>query len=217
MKTIAPILISIFLLTISCEEEIQNPDLIEPGHEFILQAGDALSDSVIYYEFDPYITVRGSRTGVDTNFYYLDSVQLDLNEDGNFDLFFEYYMYYIDYYCDTSEANDSVAVDCFPDADAFCRIKTSGNVEIALEKTDFGLMPKKFDMGDSIDSRLNWSGLKDKTRFSYPTSLDNWDSDEYTKYMGFRLFENSDTLYGWLRLNTYYSNYIEIYDYAIEK
>jgi hypothetical protein len=216
MKTIAPIVISIFLLTISCEEEIQNPDLTEPGPEFILQAGDAISDSVIYHEFDPYITVRGSRTGVDTNFYYLDSVQLDLNEDGNYDLLFEYYMYYIEYYCDRSGANDSVAVDCFPDADAFCRIKTNESVEIALEQTYFGLMPKKFDVGDSIDSRHNWSELPNKTRFSYPTSLVNWDTDEYTKYMGFRVIEKNDTIYGWIRLNTYYSSRIEIFDFAIE-
>ncbi len=217
MKTFAPIVISIFLLTFSCEEEVQNPDLVEPGPEFILRAGEALSDPVDYHEFDPYITVRGSRTGVDTNFHYLDSVLLNLNEDSNFDLLFEYYMYYIEYYCDTSGANDSVAVDCFPDADAFCRVKTSGSVEIALEQTYFGLMPKKFDLGDSIDSRQNWSELVDKTRFSYPTSLVNWDTDEYTKFMGFRIFENNDTIYGWIRLNTFYSSRIEIYDYAIEK
>jgi hypothetical protein len=35
--------------------------------------------------------------------------------------------------------------------------------------------------------------------------------------MGVRLIRESDTLYCWIRLNTHYTDKIEIYDYVIEK
>ncbi|MEX1013953.1 MAG: hypothetical protein WDZ80_02215 [Candidatus Paceibacterota bacterium] len=218
MKALSQICILIFLLTISCEELTQNSDPIEQKPRFILHAGDAVSDSVNYYEFEPYLIIKGHRNGDENNYFYHDSAQLDLNINGQYDLFFEYYMFYEEYECDTSLSNDSVVVDCFPDADAFCWIKTNENVEIAVDHFDyFGLLPKKFGTGDEIISNLNWSSMINKNRFSYPGSGDNWDTDEYTKFMGFRICESSDTIYGWIRLNTHYSSRIEIYDYAIEK
>lgn len=218
MKAINKVIILTFLLSVSCEEIHQDSEPIEGKSGFILHAGDTASDAVSYYKFDPSLIIRGNRNGNENKYFYLDSIQLDLNNNGQHDLYFEFYMYYEEQECDTSFANDSVVIDCFPEADAFCSIKTFDNIEVALEQTDYlGILPKKFAMGDIIDSKQNWLALSSKHRVSYPASRVNWDTDEYNNYMGFRIITSNDTVYGWIRLNTHYSSLIEIYDYVIEK
>ena len=210
------ILILTILLSVSCEEI--DPDPIEAIPSFTLYAGDTISDELNYYKFDPSLLIKGDRIGDGNDYFYLDSTQLDLNNNGKYDLYFEYFMYYKDNDCDTSLSNDSVVVCCYPDADAFCWIQTYDNVEIAMEEVDyFGIIPKIFELGDVINTIQNWTSINNKNRFSIPTSRVYWDSDNYNSFMGIRIHEDYDTIYGWIRLNTHHSSGIEIYDYAIEK
>ena len=161
--------------------------------------------------------MKGARTGVTGNYSYHDSVQLDPNKDGLFDLHFEYYMYYIENSCDDTISNDSIVICCFPDAAAYCRVKTGNNTEIAMEQTNLGFMPKIFETGDLINQNLAWSAIDQEINFSFAGYSKYWDIDSYHNYMGFRIIDSRDTTFGWICLNTHYTTNISIYDYAIEK
>ena len=53
---------------------------------FVLTAGEAVHDSIEYLEFNPIKRVKGCRYGTDSNYYYQDSLQIDLDNDGNYDI-----------------------------------------------------------------------------------------------------------------------------------
>lgn len=57
--------------------------------EFILLAGDALSDSIHYHEFNPFMTVKGGRVGDNNSYIYHDSALIDVNNQNNSSLRFE--------------------------------------------------------------------------------------------------------------------------------
>ena len=122
MKTFT-IIFLFFVLLISCEKEnpIENQD--PPIEKFTLIAGDVFNDSIIYHEFDPYITVKGRRTGVDTNYTYHDSAWIDLNNDGNDDIYFEFYRSHFQPGCECE------GIDCcMPSDDLYCIIRSKSNV-----------------------------------------------------------------------------------------
>jgi len=201
-----------FFLLISCEEdnpiENQNP----PLDSYTLLAGDVFNDSVIYHEFNPYITVKGRRIGVDTNYVYHDSLWIDLNNDSIYDIYFEYYRSHFQPSCDCE------GIDCcMPSDDLFCTIKSKSNIEIATEEIYSFDLPIKFSIGDSIDNRYNWTKTEKSIDFGLVGLASGWNEDSFNSFLGARLITNSDTLYSWIRINTHHLNNIEIYDFAIEK
>lgn len=182
----------------------------EINSKFEVIAGDIISNSTTYFEFDPYITLKGRRIGVDSNYVYSDSIWLDLNNDNINDIYYEYFRSHFQPSCDCDEIDC-----CMPVDDAACFVKTNSNVEIAAENSN--KLPKTFFVGDTIDKRYNWVRIPDKYNFSLVGMRDKWDTDHYNNFMGIRLIQERDTLYCWIRLNTHYTNKIEIYDYVIEK
>ena len=217
MKIIQLFIFSVIVLFISCEDEIPEPDPIDPGPRYTLKAGDAVSDSVDYYEFDPYLKIKGTRNGNGDDYSFHDSTQMDFNNDGLFDIHFEYYMYYRENECNDSLSNDSIVVCCFPDAAAFCRIKTNTGVTVAMEEDQSWSYPKIFKTGDLIDENEDWSSIQSLQNFSMASTGAGWDVNSYNNFMGYRIIISSDTTFGWIRLNTHSSNWIEIYNYVIEK
>lgn len=220
MQRIIGILLFVLLFA-SCEDQLQEqeqePDPIKPGPRFTLIAGNSTSDSINYHKFNPLIRVKGKRYGVDTNYYFHDSLQLDLNKDNILDLHFEYYKYLIEHPCDDSNNNDTIVVCCFPDAAAFCRIRSAENVDVSMEQFGNTLYPKVLRPGETIDSRNSWSEIGKTMDFSMASTGLPWDDNLYESYLGFRIRISNDTTFGWIRLNTNYTNYIDIHSYAIEK
>ena len=231
MKEIIKIIVFIFIF-ISCEkhcpideqncpvcendsinqnDSISHNDSTTNGvvSRFKLIVGDGFSDSVNYYEFDPYLSIRGRRTGVDTNYFYSDSVWFDLNKDSINDLYFAFYRSHFQPSCDCEEIDC-----CMPVDNASCWIKTSSKTEIAVGQYN---MPIVLSMGDTLDNRYKWINYETKYGFSIAGMMKDWDTDQYNGYMGVRLITTNDTLFCWIRLNTHYSSKIDIYNYAIEK
>ena len=212
MKQYIPILI-LGVILFSCKEELLLEEPIIEKPSFILKAGDAINDTLFYHEFDPYISVKGYRVGNDTNYVYHDSARIDINNDESFDLYFEYYLKLVYY----PSLEDSIDVCNFPDVTHHCSLRTSNNIEIAIDSQIGFTMPKVFGMGQTIDNNEEWLALSGETDFSFAGMGDYWDSNHYNNFMGFRQITDTDTLYGWIRINTFNSSKIEIYDFAIEK
>ena len=211
MKTIT-LFFTFFFLLISCEKdnpvENQNP----PNAVYTLIAGDVFNDSIIYHEFNPYITVKGKRIGVDTNFTYHDSLWIDLNNDSIDDIYFEYYRSHFQPSCDCE------GIDCcMPSDELYCNVRSKSNIEIATEKVYSFDLPIRFSIGDSIDDRYNWMNFETTHDFGLPGLESAWNEDCFNSFLGIRLKTKKDTLYCWMRINTHHLNSIEIYDFAIEK
>ncbi|MBD3195857.1 MAG: hypothetical protein GF317_12420 [Candidatus Lokiarchaeota archaeon] len=195
----------------SCEEcnEIEHDTVCS---DFILTAGESVHDSINYLEYNPIIKIKGRRFGTDSNYYYQDSIKIDLNNDGNDDLHFKYYQKFVQPSCDCE------GIDCcMPWGESLCTVEILSNLELAC--TDYyGLNPDRLQYGDTIDSRLTWINDNTKHLFdAWGMTESPWDIDYYNSYMGYRLIEQTDTLYGWIRMNTDYADRIEIYDFVIEK
>jgi hypothetical protein len=206
----------LFVSFVGCEngasENIPNEnEKLQP--DFTLIAGDVLSDSINYFEFLPYIKVKGRRIGVDTNYTYNDSVSIDLDNDNRPDLHYKYYMRYLESCC-----NNPGTIDCcMPSVSIECQLKTELNVEIATKIFYNNRIPVVFHVGDTIDCKSDWHSYNVFTPFSFAGMGELWDSNRHNNYMGIRIIENNDTLYGWIRLNTLKSTSIELYDYVLEK
>lgn len=197
---------------ISCEKENPIENQLLPNGTYTLIAGEVFNDSIFYHEFDPYITVKGRRMGVDTNYTYNDSVWIDLNNDSIDDIYFEYYRSHFQPSCDCE------GIDCcMPSDDLYCIIRTKSNVEIAIEESYSFELPVKFSMGDTIDSRYTWKNFETAHHFGLVGLISGWNEDSFNSFLGIRLKTKSDTLYCWMRINTHYLNSIDIYDYSIEK
>lgn len=179
---------------------------------FVLTAGEAVHDSIEYLEFNPIKRVKGCRYGTDSNYYYQDSLQIDLDNDGNYDLHFRFYQEFVQPSCDCE------GIDCcMPWGESLCTVEILSNLELAC--TDYyGLNPDRLQFGDTIDARLTWINDNTKLLFdAWGMSESPWNIDYYNSYMGYRFIEQTDTLYGWIRMNTNYADIIEIYDFVIQK
>jgi len=196
----------------SCEEckEIESETSTCPN--FILTAGESVHDSIIYIEYNPFIKIKGRKYGTDSDYYYKDSFEIDLNNDEIDDLLFRFYQKFVQPSCECE------GIDCCtPWGESLCTVEILSNVELAC--TDYyGLNPDRLQFGDTIDSRLTWINDNKKHLFDAGGMSESpWDIDYYNSYMGYRFIEQNDTLYGWIRINTHYADIIEIYDYVIEK
>lgn len=205
-------IIGILILISSCEggPEEENGNLLL--NEFVLFAGESVHDSIVYTEFDPYICVKGFRHGTDSSYYYDDSIKLDLDFDNKNDIQFNYFMEFEQPGCDCE------GIDCcMPWGYAYCSIKTMSNIEIACTFYFEHLQPDRLIFGDSIDARIDWHKAEKGIIFSRAGMDNKWNETRYNSFIGYRILKESDTLYGWIRLNTFSADKIEIYDCVIEK
>lgn len=79
-----------------------------------------------------------------------------------------------------------------------------------------GVQPERLAFGDTIGPKLHWVSYNDYTSFA-PDGPMEWNVNYYNNFMGFRVKNAAETLYGWIRLNTFGSSTIEIYDAVIDK
>jgi hypothetical protein len=206
------LLFGILILIISCENDQDDKNVNIPLQEFVLVAGESVNDSIVYKEFNPLILVKGYRHGTDSSYSYDDSIKLDIDFDSQNDIQFNYYMIFEQPSCDCE------GIDCcMPWGYADCSIKTLGKIEIACTYYFEYLQPDRLVFGDSIDARLDWQKADKGLIFSIAGMDNKWHDTRYNSFIGFRILKESDTLYGWLRLNTFATDRIELYDCVIEK
>jgi hypothetical protein len=139
---------------------------------------------------------------------------LDLNNDGIFDLQLSTSYFYDD---DGTEFSQS----------AIAQVMGLNGLEIAGDDNPFKLI-----FGEPIDNDLPWltgMGILATTSFwytCYSSACENgsWGSgedgfwlEESDGFLGFRMMQDADTIYGWLRLSVDLFNYIEVKDFAYEQ
>jgi len=206
VKKLLPFLfISIILL--ACNQEQEDNSVCKNS---LLIAGEFDPGCFMHHEFDPPIKILGERVGTDNDFIYNDSVRIDLNFDGADDLQFRYYFEFFQPSCDCE------GIDCcMPSGMAFCNVEKLVNIEIA--STEFyGIRPDRLEYGDTIDNQLLW--IKEGTEYFASAGMGGlWSDKMEAGLMGFRLIQDTDTLYGWIRLNTFSCTKIEISDFVIQK
>jgi|GEM_PF-6505526 len=218
-----------FFILSACKKESNDEHVlltINENDKFVLVAGDMIDDSLVYKEFEPTKKVKGKRIGTENDFEFRDTFSLDVDLDENPDIRFRYYMQFYQPSCDClaestipEGANDC----CMPMGLIYCCIKAPSPFEIAVTEDLFdGLpedyVPAKLNSGDTIDNRLTWKSYGDKdVVFAMRPYISEW-SEEFTfGYIGFRVVEVTDTLYGWIKVNTNSCGNIELYSHAIER
>ena len=113
------------------------------------------------------------------------------------------------------------------DYNSFAYCSTRNNWEVCLKDND-SINIKLLNTGDQLQLQNNWAGVDGKKyRFAiytyYDTSptpdIDSSGMWSYIEngYMGLRLIQQTDTLYGWLRLSLRDHYEMTIKDYAISK
>ena len=209
------LLLLLIVFAVSCKEdppiEIEDNDSIQA--DFILVAGQIFHDSIRYFEFSPQIVIKGQRYGTDSNYYYNDSLEMDLNLDGINDLKFRYLEEFHQPSCSCEEIDC-----CMPSGQMRSTIKRLSDIEIAVIQDDIYqvIIPARFAVGDTIKNHTIWD-YSSYERLITAWGLNSpWDIDYFNSFIGYRFLEDSDTIYGWIRMNTANSTHIEIYDYVIE-
>lgn len=198
----------VFIIT--CKEN--EKDLPEKsGKDYMITAGLKDTNIVNHLEFEPALQIKGSRIGPDSNYFYKDSVRLDLNRDGIKDVQFRYISEFHQpvYNCEGIDC-------CAPWGSSRCEIQSLSNLEMASNNQSSN-EPLQLAYGDTINKHLFWARYSGLKMFAAGGLNNGWNTNNNQNFMGFRLIEKSDTVYGWLRLNTPNADKIEIYEIGIEK
>lgn len=198
--TFTIVLISISLCVVNCKKDTEI--IPKSKSKFII------GDSTGIYKYENEIIEKSPKYFIGI---YSNSIVIPLNLKGIFvsDLSFEVGIsgYQSDYY-------------------GFCYCRCLSNWEICLDKNDT-LNIKRFSKGDTLQPTYNWVKMKKKdyvlATYSYYNDFPNssttkglW-NDTQNGFMGIRLIENTDTIYGWIRINITNKYKLEIIDYAIEQ
>ncbi len=207
-------------LCFGCEKTEENGvDTITLSVKKHFIAGQFIGDSLVSKCFIPVKEVKGSRKGDDLNYTYLDSVLFDVNSDGINDIKFRYFEELVTYNC-PPPSNPDVVGDCFPVFSKIGAIELLSNVEIAYNVIDYPIrvtQAQKFVQGDTISNHTLWT--KEKIQMignvQSTTPFNSWSIDDYLSFVGIRMINRSDTLYGWIRVNTAYNSKFLISDYAV--
>jgi hypothetical protein len=180
---------------------------------FVLVAGQTIHDSILYRAYNPSIIIKGQRVGTDSNYYYHDSLDVDLDSDGINDINFRYIEEFYQPSCNCDEIDC-----CMPSGYMISSIKRLSNIELAVihdELYDMTLLDR-LEFGDTIKNHTLWDNSSLRRIITAWGLETPWNIDYFNSFIGIRFITNRDTLYGWIRMNTYNSNKIEIFDYALE-
>jgi hypothetical protein len=166
---------------------------------------------------------------------------LDVNQDGEYDLSFAYRDWYYEYDCpEDTLSNDSLIIDCFPDAGNSCYVHCLNDIELLSHNSywdqpfplrdsvllnDFKNTVSDFNPNESEVFKVGytesedyyWSGEESSGVLAFAgMGNGSWDSQD-SHYLAFR-FPTSDTTatHGWIQLSCKGTTCIEIYDMAIE-
>lgn len=200
----------ITLFIICCEDQKDQPNPNRGSNNFILVVGETVHDSLIYREFNPTLKIKGLRIGTDSNYIHKDSLKLDLDKDGTFDIQFAFFSEFHQPKCNCA------GIDCcMPWGINICKVQTLNNLELASISAS-EKVPKRLIFGDTLENQKSWIKSKEFISFA-PMGTPDWNINYFNSFMGFRIAGQSGIVYGWLRLNTHTSTTIEITDYVIEK
>jgi hypothetical protein len=193
--------VSAFLTCVSC-----NKDKDTEVNKVSFIAGDK-SEQVIYRDFND---ISVSRSPREQEGIYYDSEVWGISIEGNWDPEFRVEV-------GVSGANK--------DYYSFCYLATLSNWEICL-KDDDTIHIKLFDEGDIINTSKNWTGTQNKDFIfadhafyeSDPlnTSYSGMWNNITNGFMAIRSIENSDTTYGWIRIDIINNYDLTVYDCAIQ-
>jgi hypothetical protein len=200
-----PLLVLVFvsLIFLSCEKDFERT---KNRNEII--AGEYDSLSMFHYDFNP------DRVLIDNEiacheYLGIDSVNIDNNI--RWDLKFSYYLYNdIMGECCTDTIGDCIGGVYFEKV-----IEMTNNYQIHTDSLDWA---KPLNYGDIIDSKLNWCDKNKVLLFRLSDLSDlgqgywKWSINMDAKYLGIRKIEVSDTVYGWILLDT--KETIAIMEYA---
>lgn len=151
-------------------------------------AGQTSGNNIHYTDFEPdYV--------VDLNDNFSDTVLLDVDNNGTFDLAFTVYVYYHNPY-EHTEFRSWLKV-------------LNDNVKVIADASAFHYV-KKLNMGDTISANQGWSDA-DILHFRREY-ISYWPPPGYTTiygefgngYFGFKIENPGETFYGWIKVNAYF-------------
>lgn len=211
----------------------------EPIPKHYIKTGEKDDSSIIYTSFEPALHIKGENLYEGEGYNYRDSLFLDVNQNGEYDLKVDFYSWYYEEDCpEDTISNDSIIVCCFPDAGRSYYVECLTEIEMLsfdsywdrpLPLEDSVLLndynntaqslfnDEELKVGQAKSDEYYWSGKESSGILGFPGMNDSWD-DSKLHYLGFR-FPTSDTsaTHGWINLSCKGENGIEIYDMAIEK
>lgn len=202
----------IFLLTLhSCKKDKEEIPVI---------AGD-LNLEMVHWEFNPALKIQLQIDPANNMKYGKDSI--DINQDGNYDLFF-----YLKLFIDRKETDRLDYGTYYGKLVAKNGLEISTKTEtyyIGLGQTNDISWVDTLKYEDKVSSRNNWSDpintvynfmwvLPARPTMSNGCWFDIFDDE---RYIGIRMKINSEYKYGWLKVNQDSDRNIEIQSYAIEK
>jgi hypothetical protein len=205
MKNLLSILVGTVFFLLSCNKEKKETAITKPANTFnYVIAGNTDTSQINYYQFSPVKVLK---------FASQDSI--DFNNDSIYEIVFNCTLG--SFYCDAPG-------DCFPDPYFDFSVKLANNIQFidTVEKYGGGYIDT-LSLSDTINSKRNWSRHKQITFFhngAY-SQYGLWDNPR-DHYVGFRIFQNTDTLYGWMKVNAAtitesHDREVLIYGYGIMK
>lgn len=165
------------------------------------------------------VVVCGDTKGVNiytrNTLMVLKKDSLSLNSNGSYD--FKILFDYCKTDCSTFQCPPNVICDCTETVERNdYLIKIGNNVEIAVDSTN--IFPLQLTLKDTVSNKLRWSKNKELILIhNVPTSrTGRW---EYNKdgYIGIRICNQKDTLYGWVNLSLKSLDGAEIVRYGIQQ
>jgi hypothetical protein len=195
------------------KKEIEKDSL---SKEHFIIAGDINIDSFHVNNIDDIIVIKGDRIGTDSVYEFNDVLEIDLNQDGANDFELIYHMYYNQPFCE--ESNDpNTIVCCMPNAWATASVRGFTNISFASGILEGELCPIRLELGDTIDENLRWESYERNKIFSMAGINIPWNEIDDFGFMALRLINQEDTLYGWIELESCYTEDIKVGKYVIEK
>lgn len=174
---------SVILFACEKNDTNENNNTIKPDKLII--AG-AISDFDTLYTLTSEIMIGDSCSDDGSFTGYLDSDSIDLFNNGTYDIKFENTRY------EYVVANGSFCPRYF-------RIHLLTDIEIGYKDNYFDIgLP--ILLNDTISADLNWTDKETQNLFIAPPGDGREWFDESPCYLAFRLTEDNDTLYGWVKM-----------------
>ena len=200
----------VIIFLFGCNE---NDDPIKINENYVIVGLDNNLDSQV---ISPPIIIKWERQDYDDGTYhghfYNEIDSIDLDNDNSYDFEFEQYLKIsTPNVCDTN-----ILDDCETYGEEWSYIKALNGFQMAYDISADPFCaetPKNFKINDTINIHNNWINMRNHLAFSC-TGQTRWDDSESNGYLGIR-FTESDTLYGWIKINII-EGQIQIVEYYLE-